>query len=193
MRYKTFVVKHRRRREGRTDYKARLRLLRSGKPRLVVRRSNAGLLCQVVEYTKAGDKVIAFAHSRELKNYGWPGHGGNLPASYLTALLCAVKAKKKHVKEAVADLGLYPSTKGSRLYGAIKGAVDGGLQVPHSKDILPTEDRIKGAHIAAYAEKMKKEHHKEYEKRFSQYLKHGVFPEAVPEKFEQARQRILAS
>ncbi|MBI4175654.1 MAG: 50S ribosomal protein L18 [Candidatus Aenigmarchaeota archaeon] len=192
MRYSTYVVKHRRRREARTDYRARLKLLKSGKPRLVIRRSNSGLLCQLVEHDTRGDKVLVFAHSRELKGYGWTGPTGNLPAAYLTAMLCAVKARKKHIKAGILDAGLARSTTGSRIYGALRGALDGGLEIPHSKDILPSDDRIKGEHIAKYAEKLKKEHHKEYEKRFSQYLKFGVFPEAIPEKLEMAKQKILA-
>ena len=41
------------------------------------------------------------------------------------------------------------STKGSKIYAAIKGAKDGGISIPHSEEILPSEERISGQHIIA--------------------------------------------
>jgi large subunit ribosomal protein L18 len=185
------IVPHRRRRELKTDYKKRLMLLKSGKPRLVVRKSLNSIICEVVEYVQKGDRCLVYANSGELKKYGWKLNTGNIPASYLTGLLCAIRAKKKGVGEAILDLGLYTSTKGSRLYAALKGAVDGGLEVPHSEEILPGEDRMKGAHIAAYAEWMKRESANDYRKRFSAYLKAKVEPEKLPAHFEEVREKIM--
>jgi large subunit ribosomal protein L18 len=82
-----------------------------------------------------------------LKKIGWT-KTGNVPAAYLTGLLAGKKAKEKNVTEAVLDLGLQTSTKGSRIYAALKGVLDAGINVPHSKDILPSEDRIIGKHIS---------------------------------------------
>ena len=141
-----YVVQHRRRREGRTDYRLRLKLIKSGKPRLVVRKSSNNIMCQVIEYGHTGDKVVASADSRKLKEFGWTGHCGNIPAAYLTGMLCGVNAKKAGVKDAILDAGLYTSTRGSRIYAALKGAVDGGISVPHSAEILPAADRIAGKH-----------------------------------------------
>ncbi len=153
---KTYVIKHRRRREDKTDYRKRLVLLKSGKPRLVARKSSNNMICQIIQYNKKGDKVVASADSRKLKDYGWSGHCGNLPAAYLTGLLCGTNAKKAGIKRAVFDTGLNVSVKGSRLYAALKGAVDAGLDIPHDNVVLPSEERITGKHTKDAA-KMEKE------------------------------------
>lgn len=188
---RTYVVPHRRRREQKTDYRHRLGLLKSGKPRLVVRKSVRGMTCQVVAFAQEGDKCMASANSAELAKFGWKVAAGNIPAAYLTGLLCGIRAKGKGISEAVLDVGLYRSTKGGRLYAAVRGAVDAGLDVPHSKDILPPEDRTKGAHIAAYADWMKRESASDYKKRFSSFLKESVVPEELPQHFEQVKAKIL--
>lgn len=187
---KKTIVPHRRRRELKTDYHKRFRLLKSGKPRIVVRKSVKNILCQVVEYQPSGDKTLFSADSKELKKFGWNAGTGNIPAAYLTGLLCGTRVKGK-IKEAVLDSGLYRSTKGSRIYAALKGAVDGGINVPHSEDILPNEDRLKGQHVAAYAEHLKKESAEAYKKMFSGYAKAKVAPETLPIHFEEVRAKIL--
>jgi large subunit ribosomal protein L18 len=143
---KTHIVKHRRRRVGKTDYRLRLGVLKSGKPRLVIRKSSNNITCQIITYDSKGDKVAASSDSRSLNGYGWSGHCGNIPAAYLTGIICGVKARKANVKEAVPDLGLYTSVKGSRIYAALKGVSDAGVQIPYSEDILPGKDRIEGKH-----------------------------------------------
>ncbi len=183
------IVPHRRRRELKTDYQKRLRLLKSGKPRIVVRKSVKNVTCQVVEYQPSGDRTLFSADSRELKKLGWNAGTGNIPSAYLTGLLCGTRAKG--IKEAVLDSGLHRSTKGSRLYAALKGVVDGGLKIPHSEEILPDEDRLKGQHIAAYAEHVKKESAEKHRKMFSGYAKSKVAPEKLPEHFDEVRAKIL--
>ncbi len=143
---RTTVVPHRRRREGKTDYRLRLGLLKSGKPRLVVRKSLNRMNCQIVVYANGGDSTLASASSSELAAFGWSGHGGNIPSSYLTGMLCAKRAVEKGIKDAVLDTGLYRSTAGSRIYAALKGAVDAGLSMALSSDTLPSDDRISGSH-----------------------------------------------
>lgn len=133
--------------EGKTDYRKRLALLKSGKPRLVVRKTLNNCYVQVVQYGHEGDIVLAAAGSEELKKLGWTLHRGNIPAAYLTGLLCGEKAKKKGVKEAIFDTGLHTTVKGSVIFAALKGAVDAGLSIQHTDDILPPEDRLKGKHI----------------------------------------------
>ena len=141
------VIAHRRRREGRTDYRQRLALLRSGKARLVIRRSLNSITCQIVRHNPNGDQTAVTVSSGSLKSFGWKGSYGNLPAAYLTGMLCGIEAKKKGIKEAVLDMGLHTSTKGSRIYSALKGCLDAGIDVPHSADILPPVERIRGLHI----------------------------------------------
>lgn len=137
-------VQFRRRRESRTNYSSRAKKLYGGTARLVVRRSNRYLLAQVVTSERAQDKVIFTATSKELVEYGWPETMSikNLAAGYLLGTLVAVKAKKSKVEKAVLDLGLFRSTKGSRLYAIVKGAVDAGFDIPHSAEILPPMERI---------------------------------------------------
>lgn len=138
---------HKRRRLQKTDYKKRLALLKSGKPRLVIRKSLDNMKVQIIGFNVAGDKTMASAFSSELGSLGWKNGMGNIPAAYLTGLLAGTRAKKAGISEAVFDLGLQTNTKGSRIYAALKGAVDAGLAIPHSEDILPDGERISGKHI----------------------------------------------
>src|SRR3972149_3806725 len=100
------IMPHRRRREQRTDYRQRLRLLKSRKPRFVVRASVNSITCQIISHDTKGDRTLVSATSLELKKHGWKGHTGNIPAAYLTGFLCGQKAKKHKVKEAILDMGL---------------------------------------------------------------------------------------
>lgn len=186
------ALPHRRRREQRTDYRQRLKLLKSGKPRLVVRRFLNSVICQVVSYEPKGDKTLAAASSLELSRMGWRAHGGNLPSAYLTGLLCGLRAKKAKVTEAVLDTGIHASASGSCLYSALKGFLDAGLKVPHSEKILPPEGRISGKHIADYAGKMKKEKPEKYKKHWSRYAKSKLQPEKLPEHFRETKKKVLA-
>ncbi|MDD5651581.1 MAG: 50S ribosomal protein L18 [Candidatus Nanoarchaeia archaeon] len=152
---KRFTVRYSRKAEGKTDYKNRLLLLKSKKTRLVVRKSLNNINVQFVNFDKKGDKVIVSANSYELKKkYNWKFSTGNIPAAYLTGYLCGIKAKSKNIKEAILDLGL--QSKGERLYAALKGVVDAGIKIPHSADILPSDNRIYGTHISEYAKKANK-------------------------------------
>jgi large subunit ribosomal protein L18 len=140
-------MQHKRRGLQKTDYKKRLALIKSNKPRLVVRRRLDNMSVQVVNFKNSGDATAASAFSAELAKLGWKGGNGNIPAAYLTGLLAGTRAVQAGIKEAVLDIGLQTNTKGSRIYAALKGAVDAGLSVPHSGEILPSEDRISGKHI----------------------------------------------
>ncbi|MEM5870116.1 MAG: 50S ribosomal protein L18 [Candidatus Aenigmatarchaeota archaeon] len=164
----TYKMPFKRRRLGKTNYKKRLKLLLSKKPRLVVRRSLKYVLAQIIEFSPKGDKTLVAASSKELKKLGWDFACDNLPAAYLTGLLIGKKALAKGIKEAILDSGLYSSTKGNRIFAVVKGARDAGLEVPVDEEILPTEERIKGMHIANYLEKFK----------------------SIPEKFEEIKKKI---
>ncbi|QQG39880.1 MAG: 50S ribosomal protein L18 [Candidatus Aenigmatarchaeota archaeon] len=143
------IVQHRRRREQKTDYQLRLSLLRSGMPRVVVRKSNLYVRGQIINYETAGDRVVAQADSAELKAMGWKHSCANVAASYLTGLLLG---KRAGVKDAIFDIGLQRSTKGNVLYAFLKGVVDAGVAVPHNPEIMPPADRLNGKHIKAEAE-----------------------------------------
>ncbi len=142
-----YVVKSRRRRAGITDYKQRVRLLKSRMLRLVIRKSDKYISAQVVEYSEKGDKTLATAHSSELKGLGWQHGAKSIPAAYLTGLLLGRRAGNK---AAVLDIGVHLATKGAKIFAALKGAVDAGLKVKHNPEALPSADRIAGKHIAAH-------------------------------------------
>jgi len=133
----------RRRREAKTDYKARFAMLKSEKPRLVVRKTNRYIVVQIVKSDIAQDKALARASSKDLLQKGWPkeksGSLKSLQAAYLTGILLAKKSK---VKEAILDAGLNRNISGSRIYAVLKGAIEGGLKIPHKKEALPTEERL---------------------------------------------------
>jgi large subunit ribosomal protein L18 len=99
-------IPYRRKREGRTDYLHRLKLLKGKRPRLVVRRSLKNLLVQLVEFNPDGDKVISSTTSKELQKQGLKGSLKNIPAAYLTGVLAGTKLKKIKVNEVVPDLVL---------------------------------------------------------------------------------------
>ncbi|HHH99931.1 MAG TPA: 50S ribosomal protein L18 [Thermococcus litoralis] len=187
-----YRVPFRRRREGKTNYHKRLALLKSGKPRLVVRKTLNHHIAQIVLYDPKGDKTVVSAHTRELmRDFGWRGHGGNTPSAYLLGLLIGYKALEKGINEAILDIGLHPPTRGSSIFAVLKGAVDAGLDVPHSEEIYPGEDRIKGEHIAEYAKILKEEDEEKYRRQFGGYLVRGLEPERLPEHFEEVKARII--
>jgi large subunit ribosomal protein L18 len=148
-----YSVKYRRKREQKTDYKRRLNLLKSGITRFVVRPSNRNTLTQLIEYHEDGDHILAQAKSNELRKMGWGHSTSNTPAAYLTGLLCGVRGKAKGVDRAILNSGLYPHVKGSKMYAALKGLIDSGVESNADEAVFPSEDRIKGKVIASYVEK----------------------------------------
>ncbi|RLG37940.1 MAG: 50S ribosomal protein L18 [Candidatus Alkanophagales archaeon] len=163
-----YRVSFRRRREGKTNYRKRLRLLLSGKPRVVVRKSNRQIRVQLVVPDAKGDHTLISAISSELKKYGYDGYAGNTPAAYLTGLLLGVRALNAGYAEGVLDIGLHTPSRGSKVFAALKGAIDAGMEIPCSEEIFPDDARIRGEHIAAYKDDT-----------------------AIVESFERARQKIL--
>lgn len=141
-----FRVAMRRRRTGQTDFRHRLRLLKSRKTRLVVRKTNNNLVIQFVDYDESGDQIAAGATATELKKLGWTGHTGNTSAAFLAGLLAGVRAKKAGIETAVLDIGLQAPVPGSRIFAGLAGAVEAGVNVPHGEEIIPSEDRISGKH-----------------------------------------------
>jgi len=145
------VVKFRRRNECKTDYNARLTLLKSDLNRIVTRKTNKHIIMQLVKSKEAQDTVICSANSAELLKYGWPeaakGSLRSIPAAYLTGYLLGTKMKKIKESKAIIDTGLARSTKGSRIYASVKGAADSGIEVPCSEEIMPPAERLSGNHM----------------------------------------------
>ncbi len=187
-----YRVKLRRRREGKTDYQARKALVMSRKPRLVTRTSNRNVTAQIIIAKPKGDEVLAAANSRELvQKFGWKAPTGNIPAAYLTGLLCGLKAKAKGVEEAILDIGLVTPTKGAKVFATLNGVVDADIKVPHSEEKI-VKERTKGDHIAKYAKSLGVGS-EEYTARFSQYTAQGVAPENVAEHFNKVKAEIVGS
>ncbi|MFP4628851.1 MAG: 50S ribosomal protein L18 [Halobacteriales archaeon] len=174
-----YNVDMRRRREGLTDYRQRLRLLKSGKPRLVVRISNRIVRAQVEVPGPMGDETLAAASSDELAAYGWEAPTGNLPSAHLTGILVGRRALGAEVDEAVLDVGLHSPTPGAKVFAVQEGAIDAGLDVPHNDAVLPAWSRTRGEHIAANAEELGEDYGD------------GFDPTAIPEHFDAVRERLL--
>ncbi len=145
-----YKVKLRRARSRRTDYRARKQLLISRKPRFVVRKSLKYTNVQLILPAKEGDVTVVSANTIELKKYGYTGGAGNVNAAYLGGLLLGYRAKKKGYSEAILDMGLYQATTGGRIFAALKGALNAGLEIPHDPEVFPSEGRIAGKHIDEY-------------------------------------------
>lgn len=142
-----YEIPLKRRREGRTDYRERLELLKSGDCRAVVRVSNNHCRVQIVRYTAGGDSTVASASTDDLEEMGWDRHTGNLPAAYLTGILAGYRAIDEGVGAAVADLGGRSREEGGVHYAAVKGIRDAGLDLPADTGVFPDQERISGGHI----------------------------------------------
>mmetsp|Transcript_75172 Transcript_75172/g.178654 ORF Transcript_75172/g.178654 Transcript_75172/m.178654 type:complete len:315 (-) Transcript_75172:75-1019(-) len=240
--FKRFQVKRRRRREGKTDYKARRAMTKQDKTkygtkkyRFVLRFTNKRVICQVVYATIIGDKCIAAASSDELSKYGIPAGYKNYAAAYLTGLLAArrclkglgldeqIKGKEEidgeeyHVEEeendrrpfkCILDVGLRRTCVGSRIWGGLKGAVDGGLHIPHSIKKFPGykpaeekggeseydaeahKERIYGNHVKEYMEMLQEEDPTKYEAHFSKYIGEGIDADKMEDMYTEAMEKI---
>jgi large subunit ribosomal protein L18 len=140
----TYKVPKRRKREGKTNYRKRLNLLLSHKPRLVVRKSHNNVTFQILKYNQEGDAVLVSAHSKELTKFGYKGHRGNASSGYLVGLLGGTRAVNGKVTEAVLDIGLTVPVKGSVVFAVLLGALEAGLKVPHSEEVLPSKEGFSG-------------------------------------------------
>lgn len=169
----------RRRREVRTNYHQRLRLLKSGKPRLVARKSNKHIRAQLVSTGANGDHTAASAHSSDLGEFGWEAPTSNLPAAYLTGFLAGKRALAEGLEEAVLDIGLNTATPGNKVFAIQEGAIDAGLEIPHSESVFADWGRTRGEHIAEYAESL------------DEPLYGGDFDATtLPEHFDDVRERL---
>jgi large subunit ribosomal protein L5e len=254
--FKRFQTKYRRRREGKTDYRARKRLITQDKNkyntpkyRMIVRTSNRYVTCQIAHSTLKGDMIMCQAHSKELLKYGLPGHFGlkNWTACYATGLLLARRALARYGMDEMyegndvdgkvrtvrygnrtlyvedldweterrplrcnLDVGITSTTLGARVFAAMKGASDGGIDVPHSVKCLIGYDReskkysaseftqhVLGEHVMLYMTDLRDHEDEEmkakYAKLFSQYIKAGVNPEDLEDIYRKAHKLIRES
>ncbi|KAK9791578.1 hypothetical protein WJX73_000136 [Symbiochloris irregularis] len=234
--YSRFQVKYRRRRIGKTDYRARLRLCTQDKNkyntpkyRLVVRFTNKDVICQITNATVAGDVVIAQARSRELKRYGLEVGLTNYAAAYATGLLIARRVLTKFeladtytgVEEATGedynveedgdkrpfrcllDTGLKRTSTGSKVFAALKGATDGGLDIPHSDkrfvgynaedkslDAEVLKKYIYGGHVAAYMEELQEESPEKYQTHFAAFIAAGLEADGLEDLYKSVHAKI---
>jgi len=237
--FKRFQVKFRRRREGKTDYYARKRLIvqeknkyNTPKYRLVVRFSNKNVTTQIVYARIEGDVVLAAAYSHELPRYGVKVGLTNYAAAYTTGLLLARRLLKKlnldkvyagakevngaefNVEDvdgqpgaftAFLDVGLARTSTGAKVFGALKGAADGGLNVPHSVKRFPGYDKDKkefkadvhrkhifGLNVANYMKELQGEDEDSYKRQFSRYISNGITADSVEAMYKKAHAAIRA-
>jgi len=226
--FKRFQTKYERRREHKTDYYARRRLVaqdrnkyNSPRYRLVVRLTNHDVIAQIIYSKIIGDIVEASAYAHELPLFGAKVGLTNYAACYATGLLLARRLltkfkladKHKDAKEveeggqrkfkAVLDVGLARTTTGARLFSVLKGAVDGGLNVPHSEKRFVGYDKEKGElnneklrqrifalHVAEYQKKLKSEDEEKYKKTFSQYIKNGIAADGIEKMWKATHDAI---
>nr|AHB12450.1 60S Ribosomal Protein L5 [Pantala flavescens] len=237
--FKRFQVKFKRRREGKTDYYARKRLIvqdknkyNTPKYRMIVRFSNRDIICQIAYARIEGDKIVCAAYSHELPRYGVKVGLTNYAAAYCTGLLLARRLLKKlgldelyvgcveangeeyNVEPAETgpgafrcylDVGLVRTTTGARVFGAMKGAVDGGLNIPHSTKRFPGYDadskefvadvhrkHIFGQHVAGYMRELAEEDDDAYKRQFSRYIKLGITADMMEDIYKKAHEAIRA-
>jgi large subunit ribosomal protein L18 len=183
----TFRTAFRRRAEGRTNYVKRMAFVKSGKPRAVIRKSTNHMGVQFVTTLNGKDSIMAAAHTKELAQFHYAGHGGNIPAAYLTGLLAGTRMKGK-AESVIVDLGVQPSIHGTRLYAAVKGIQDAGVSVMVDAVALPKEDRLHGKHVDAYA---KHESSKTHARQFSTYSSKKINTAEFSKAVENAKKAIL--
>jgi len=237
--FQRFQVKYKRRRECKTDYYARKKLIlqdknkyKTPKYRFVVRFTNRDIMCQIFSSDLTHDTCLVSAYSHELQRYGIKLGLTNYAAAYCTGLLLARRLNKKLKLEyegnteelgeyyeveaneegpapfsAILDVGLKPTTTGSRMFGALKGACDGGIDIPHGdrrfprpksdaqgKDYEPDAEfhrkYIFGGHVAEYMTKLKDDDDEAYKKQFSKYISEGIEPEDLEGIYEAAHKAI---
>ena len=140
-----------RRREHKTDYLVRLKLLKSEKPRLVFRKTNKYFIIQYVESDEAKDKIIFGTTSKILLKNGWPkefeGSLKSIPAAYLIGYFVGKKIQKDKLKTPVVDLGMIRTLHKSKPFAFIKGLIDSGLEISCKEEAFPEEERIQGKNL----------------------------------------------
>lgn len=187
-----YKVPFRRRRESKTDYHARRRMVGSGRPRLVVRKTSTRVIVQIIEALPEGDRCIAAADSRQLSEFGWRAGVKNIPAAYLTGFLAASRVLKLGTNAAIVDIGLSQPIPGSRIFSAVKGAIDAGLEVPCSDKMFPKEKHLRGEHIASYAKDLSKNQPSTFQRQFGKVSKGRTDLTQLPSMYDTTKKNITA-
>lgn len=178
----------RRIRERKTNYRKREKLLVGKKDFVTVNVSDQNISAQLIRPDLLGDKVMASVHSNELLSYGWKGSRKNIPSCYLVGLLLGKKCLQKKISSAILYIGKRHFT--TKIAACLKGLSEAGMEMPFSENILPSEDRIQGNHIADYAKKLKA-NEDVYKSRFSSNLGSGLEPEKYPSHFSEVKDKIV--
>ncbi|KAF2531086.1 hypothetical protein F2Q70_00030084 [Brassica cretica] len=201
------------------------------KYRFVVRFTNKDIVAQILSASIAGDIVKASAYAHELPQYGLTVGLTNYAAAYCTGLLLARRVLKmlemdeeyegnleatgedfsveptesRRPFRALLDVGLIRTTTGNRVFGALKGALDGGLDIPHSDkrfagfnkenkqlDAEIHRNYIYGGHVSNYMKMLNEDEPEKFQTHFSQYLKKGVDAETMEELYKKVHAAIRA-
>lgn len=176
-----------RRRESKTNYRRRLRLLLGRKNRVVIRKSLKGFTVQFVKYSESSDQTLLEVSTKHLAKHGWKGHSGSIPSAYLTGFLFGKMAAKEGLDKGIIDIGLQ-SKESRTLFALASGVRDAGINVPLGAEI--SAEHIRGEHIAKYAKHLKESNPEKYKKQFSAYLKDNFNPETLPEHFDEVKKKI---
>ncbi len=141
----------RRRKENKTDYGIRIKLLKAEVPRIIFRKSNKYIIAQYAISKEARDNIIIGVTSRILMKYGWPedmiGSLKSLPASYLTGFFLGKKIIEKKLETPIIDIGMIRSVNKNKVFSFIKGLIDAGIKIKCSEESFPKEERIKGKNL----------------------------------------------
>ncbi|TXT58345.1 MAG: 50S ribosomal protein L18 [Promethearchaeota archaeon] len=186
-----YRVPFRRRKEGKTNYYRRLKLLKSRRLRAVIRVSSNHTRVQIIKSKFGGDEILVSAYSKELSNgYAWEASTSSLPAAYLTGYLAGIRAKENDINDCILDIGLFYHK--NRVLAAFKGLIDAGLEIPHREEFFPEslEERYNGSHIEEYAKLLNEENPEKYEEQFSGYLKKKIDPRKMTSMFDNTLKKI---
>ncbi len=141
-------VQKRRRRENKTDYLKRMKLLKSAKPRVVFRKTNKYVIAQYVVSDEAKDKVVFGVSSKDLLKKGWDenakGSLKSIPATYLTGYYAGKKILKEGLETPIVDLGMIKTLHKTKVFAFIKGLIDSGVEIGSKEEAFPEEERING-------------------------------------------------
>jgi large subunit ribosomal protein L18 len=179
-------VYKRRRAEALTNYKRRLALVKGGSDRLVVRKTNRGIIVQIVHYEEDGDRIVKTVRSSELSRYGWSPRC-NIPTAYLSGMLIGKRFEDRN-SELVLDVGLYKPIKNSIVFAAAKGFIDSGMRLKNGIEF--DSGRMSGSHIADFAAKAAEERER-YKGQFSKYEGSGVAVGRITERFSEVKGKIM--
>jgi len=139
-------IAKKRRRERKTDYLKRIKMLKSKKPRIVFRKTNKYLIAQYVISKESKDSIKIGINSKSLLKYGWPkekiGSLKSISAAYLTGYLIGKKILKNKLETPIVDFGMIRTLYKTRVFAFLKGLIDSGIEIPCKEEAFPEEERI---------------------------------------------------